>query len=142
MRAYRFVPQAPSPKFNPDGLPIGFAKAVVPEGRWKGEWVSPTCAACHELELEYKGTTIKISGGNNKNADFYGFIQGLDDALGAWCPTTGSWRDEILSQTISRTQNTPPPMSFDEKLTGRPVKSPRPFPGMDGLSSTKFRSVL
>jgi hypothetical protein len=54
----------------------------MPDGRWKGDWVGLTCAACHDVQLEYKGTTIKISGGNNKDLDVHA-IQGLDNALAA-----------------------------------------------------------
>src|SRR5271165_5595718 len=32
-----FVAQTPDPKFNPDGLPVGISKAIVRDGRWKGE---------------------------------------------------------------------------------------------------------
>lgn len=83
MRGYGLIPQSPDPVFNPNGLPIGVTKTTVADGRWKGEWVGLTCAACHDSELEYKGTTIKISGGNNKDVDFHALIQGLDDALAA-----------------------------------------------------------
>jgi len=40
-------------------------------------------AACHNGQLEYKGTKIRISGGNANNLDILAFIQGLDDALAA-----------------------------------------------------------
>ena len=83
MRGYGLVPQSPDPIYNPDGLPIGVTKTSVSGGRWTGDWVGLTCAACHDAELEYKGTTIKISGGNNKDVDFHALIQGLDDALTA-----------------------------------------------------------
>ena len=49
------IPQAPDPKYNPDGLPVGITRAVVPDGRWKGEWVGINCALCHTDELHYKG---------------------------------------------------------------------------------------
>ena len=83
MRGYGLILQSPDPVYNPDGLPIGVTKTSVAEGRWKGDWVGLTCAACHDAELEYRGTTIKISGGNNKDVDFHALIQGLDDALAA-----------------------------------------------------------
>ena len=35
---FGFVTQPADPKYNPDGLPVGIAKAKVPDGRWKGEW--------------------------------------------------------------------------------------------------------
>jgi hypothetical protein len=83
MARYGLLPQPSDPKYNPDGLPIGVSKTVVNDGRWKGEWVGLGCAACHNGQLEYKGTKIRISGGNADTLDILGFIQGLDDALAA-----------------------------------------------------------
>ena len=83
MARYGLLPQPSDPKYNPDGLPIGVSKTVVNDGRWKGEWVGLGCAACHNGQLEYKGTKIRISGGNANTLDILGFIQGLDDALAA-----------------------------------------------------------
>jgi len=77
------IPQAPDPKYNPDGLPVGITRAVVPDGRWKGEWVGITCAACHTDQLHYKGTTIRIDGGAGTHFDFMRLIRGFDDALAA-----------------------------------------------------------
>jgi hypothetical protein len=71
------------PKYNPDGLPVGIAKAVVPDGRWKGEWAGLTCAACHNGQIAFKGAKIRIAGGNNNKLDFYTFLGGLDAALQA-----------------------------------------------------------
>lgn len=78
---YGFAPYAADPTYNPDGLPIGVGKTVVPDGQWQGEWVGLTCAACHTGRLEYKGTTIAIAGGNNNLIDFYGFLDALDAAM-------------------------------------------------------------
>ena len=83
MARYGLLPQPSDPKYNPDGLPIGVSKTVVNDGRWKGEWVGLGCAACHTGQLEYKGTKIRISGGNADTLDILGFIRGLDDALAA-----------------------------------------------------------
>jgi hypothetical protein len=80
---YGLVPQPADPKYNPDGLAIGLDKTVMTEGPWKGEWVGLGCAACHNGQLEYKGTRISISGGTNGALDLHAFIAGLDDALTA-----------------------------------------------------------
>ncbi len=80
---YGFVPQPADPTYNPDGLPIGLAKDVVAGGRWKDEWAGLTCAACHNGQIEYKGTRIRIAGGNNAKLDFPAFVGGLDAALQA-----------------------------------------------------------
>jgi hypothetical protein len=53
------------------------------EGPWKGEWVGLGCAACHNGQLEYKGTKIRISGGTANTLDVLAFMAGLDGALAA-----------------------------------------------------------
>lgn len=83
MASYGLVPYPADPKYNPDGLPIGITKTVVPDGPWKGEWVGLGCAACHNGQLEYQGTMISLSGGNNRAIDIHPLIAGLDDALTA-----------------------------------------------------------
>ncbi|KAB2723341.1 di-heme-cytochrome C peroxidase [Brucella intermedia] len=80
---FGLIPYPVDPKFNPDGLPIGITKTVVHDGRWKGEWVGMGCAACHNGQLHYKGTTISISGGNNAQIDIDIFITALSRALQA-----------------------------------------------------------
>jgi hypothetical protein len=80
---FGFVTQPADPKYNPDGLPVGIAKAKVPDGRWKGEWGGLTCAACHNGQMAFKGAKIRVAGGNNRNLDFYAFIEALDGALHA-----------------------------------------------------------
>ena len=77
------IPQAPDPKYNPDGLPVGITRAVIPEGRWKGEWVGINCALCHTDELHYKGKRVRIDGGAGTHFDFMRMIAGLDNALAA-----------------------------------------------------------
>jgi hypothetical protein len=80
-RRYGLFPFRADPVYNPDGLPIGLARAIVTEGQFKGKWVGPTCAACHDNELQYRGTAIKVSGGNNNQIDFMGYISALAAAL-------------------------------------------------------------
>ena len=77
------IPQAPDPKYNPDGLPVGLTRAVVHNGRWTGEWVGINCALCHTDELHYKGKSVRIDGGAGTHFDFMRMIAGLDDALAA-----------------------------------------------------------
>jgi len=80
---FGFVTQPSDPKFNPDGLPVGISKAIVRDGRWKGEWAGLTCAACHSAQLEYKGAKVRVLGGTNGKLDFQAFIGDLSDALQA-----------------------------------------------------------
>jgi len=77
------IPQPVNPQTNPDGFPVGLARTVFTEGRWKGDFVGPTCAACHEAQLNYKGKRIRIEGGVGNTFDFMAYAQALDDALQA-----------------------------------------------------------
>ena len=65
---------------NPDGWPLGLVKDTVKSGKWKGEWIGMTCAACHTAEIHYKGSKIRIDGGPAM-ADFTRFINELDASL-------------------------------------------------------------
>ena len=80
---YGLVPHPADSKYNSDGLPIGIAKTVIADGKWKGNWVGFTCAACHNGQIQHKGTRISISGGNNNTFNVHAFIEGLDNALAA-----------------------------------------------------------
>jgi hypothetical protein len=80
---YGLTPQPPDPIYNPDGLPLGIARTAVDDGRFKGQWAGLTCAACHNGQLEYKGTKIRVSGGTNTAFDVHAFVNSLDDALRA-----------------------------------------------------------
>ncbi|MBV9653374.1 MAG: hypothetical protein JOZ42_02295 [Acetobacteraceae bacterium] len=83
MSRYGLVPSPADPTYNPDGLPIGIAKAAVAEGQFSGSWAGLTCAACHNGQLEYKGARIRINGGTNTALNMQAFLDGLDDALAA-----------------------------------------------------------
>jgi mono/diheme cytochrome c family protein len=80
---YGMIPQAANPRTNPDALPIGLTKTVTTEGRWKGEAVGMTCAACHTAQLAYKGKRIRIDGGVANAFDFMAYLHAFDDALQA-----------------------------------------------------------
>jgi len=58
MRRYRLIPDPVSPT-NPDGLPVGMAKEVSPDG----EFVSITCSACHTGQIKFNDTLLRIDGG-------------------------------------------------------------------------------
>ena len=60
MASFGLIPDPPS-DFNPDGLPIGFAKDVDPD---TGETsFGLNCAACHVGQVAYRGAIIRIDGG-------------------------------------------------------------------------------
>ena len=80
---YGVIPQAPNPRTNPDGLPVGLTKTVFTEGRWKGEKVGITCALCHTRELTYKGKHIRIDGGVANTFDFMAYFHAFDQAMQA-----------------------------------------------------------
>ena len=63
-----FLVSPPNPEYNPDGLPVGFAKRELALDRgiyacWKGNWVGFGCAACHTGQVNYRGYQIRIEGG-------------------------------------------------------------------------------
>jgi hypothetical protein len=72
---------APSPG-NPDALPVGVTIARDKGGR---EWAGLGCAACHTGQLSYRGTNMRIDGGQaliDFNAFEAALIASLDRALG------------------------------------------------------------
>lgn len=59
------------PKYNKDQLPVGIVKNIVADeyvqtlGEGEKEWASISCAACHTGQLLYKGTAMRIDGGQS-----------------------------------------------------------------------------
>jgi hypothetical protein len=88
---FGMILQAANPRTNPDGLPIGLAKTVVTEGRWKGDQIGLTCAACHNAQLTYKGKHIRIDGGVGNTFDMIAYVMALDDALQATLTDTAKF---------------------------------------------------
>ena len=80
------------PTFNPDRLPVGIVKDVVDDslvetlGRGQKEWASISCAACHTGQLIYKGTAMRIDGGQS----FWNFNQWSGDLVFSLFITTAS----------------------------------------------------
>lgn len=79
-----------NPKYNPDRLPVGIVKDVVQDeyieslGGGQKEWASISCAACHTGQLLYKGTALRIDGGQS----FWGFEQWSADLVFSLLLTT------------------------------------------------------
>jgi hypothetical protein len=88
---YGLVPQAANPRTNPDALPIGLSKTIVTQGRWKGETIGLTCAACHNAQLNYKGTRLRIDGGVANTFDMMAYVNALDDAMQATLTDTAKF---------------------------------------------------
>jgi hypothetical protein len=82
-----FLLEPPDYRYNPHGLPVGFAKVKLDVDRqryacWKGDWVGFACAACHTGQINYHGHQIRIEGGA-ANHDIEAFGRELTKALGA-----------------------------------------------------------
>jgi processive rubber oxygenase RoxA-like protein len=76
IEALRYLP-AEANSWNPDGLPVGFAKDIDYN---KESWIGLTCAACHTTQIDYQGKRIRIDGGPTLG-DFETFNQSLVEAL-------------------------------------------------------------
>jgi hypothetical protein len=88
---YGMIPNSAN-TYNPDGLPIGIAKATLAtpikgspasaiKGWPAGDYMGLTCAACHVGQLRYEGKRIRIDGGINSAFDLQSMTYALDDAL-------------------------------------------------------------
>jgi hypothetical protein len=58
--------QQPDPGFNPGNLPVGMTKYY--DAKLGAELVDFTCSLCHTGELHYRGTAIRIDGGQSMHA--------------------------------------------------------------------------
>ncbi|HEU4389513.1 MAG TPA: di-heme-cytochrome C peroxidase, partial [Blastocatellia bacterium] len=80
------------PTYNPDQMPVGIVKATVPDqyvktlGQGYKEWASLSCAVCHTGQLLYKGTAIRVDGGNG----FWRFEQWSADLVSSLVATSSS----------------------------------------------------
>lgn len=63
---FGFIPSPRDPEFNPDGLPVGFARTPGSRDPETGEALDQlgfTCGACHTGRIDYRGTNLLIDGG-------------------------------------------------------------------------------
>lgn len=75
---YRFIAWVANPKWNPDGLPIGF---VADNDNASGtRYIGVTCAACHTGKITYQGTEYIVDGAPAHH-DFDRFMAELAYAL-------------------------------------------------------------
>lgn len=93
LRGYGFIP-APVSQFNPDRLPIGFAR--------DRQYLGLACAACHTSEFEYNGSRVRIEGGQGQ-IDLQRFLGDLERAL------------EITESDAERKRRLLARMALDEK---------------------------
>lgn len=74
----RYLPGIQS-KYNPDKLPVGFAKGVATDGK---EWVGMSCSACHTGQIAINGKQIRLDGGQSIT-DFNQFEAAVVAAMNA-----------------------------------------------------------
>ncbi|GAB4062383.1 di-heme-cytochrome C peroxidase [Uliginosibacterium sediminicola] len=98
IQRWRYLPQEPSVR-NPDGLPVGFVKDSY-KGR---EYLGFSCAACHTGQVNYKGTALRIDGGQTL-ADMDGFMHDLAAAINATAQldAAGHCKVEVCTQFVER----------------------------------------
>ncbi|HEY2391018.1 MAG TPA: di-heme-cytochrome C peroxidase [Candidatus Angelobacter sp.] len=80
---FGFLASTTDPKFNPDGLPIGFARQedfYDPETKRIDPVLGLTCAACHTGQLNYEGNAVQIEGAPAQ-IELYQFQKALGVAL-------------------------------------------------------------
>jgi cytochrome c5 len=99
---FRYLPQKPT-FFNPDGLPVGFAR----EYYLGKDYVGYTCAACHTGQINYQGQAIRIDGGPAM-ADMVGFLTELQHALRA--TITDTTKQERFATKVIGLEN-----NYDDK---------------------------
>jgi mono/diheme cytochrome c family protein len=95
-----FILSGPT-KANPAGFPVGFTVAVDKKGR---EWAGLGCAACHTGQLDYKGTQMRIDGGQGL-IDFDEFEGDLVESLSATATQDdkfGRFADALKVQAADR----------------------------------------
>ena len=97
---YRYLPQKPT-FFNPDGLPVGFAKETY-QGK---DYMGYTCAACHTSQVNYtnkegKTTAIRIDGGPAM-ADMVGFLSSLEKSMQATLDNPGK-KQRFVEKVLAR----------------------------------------
>jgi len=98
-----YLPEQAS-SYNPDGLPVGFARAVDPKDGNK--WFGLTCAACHTGQVNYRGAVIRIDGGQTLG-DFNGFLDELVAGLRATLKDEAKFQrfgGRVLGETASPVQ--------------------------------------
>lgn len=107
---FGFIPAPRHEIWNPDGLPIGFARTKpLPVGDGVS-WVGPTCSACHTNQIFLEGLPYPIVvDGAPALADFITFnLEMLDALSAAWTDDTrfAAFADRVL---VAETADGAPP---------------------------------
>ncbi len=77
MERLRYTP-IPKSKWNPDGLPAGFARNV--DQIDQSEWMALSCGGCHSTKISYKGTSMVINGAATMG-DFQTMMKELEESM-------------------------------------------------------------
>jgi hypothetical protein len=122
---FGFIP-SPRTGFNPDGLPIGFARSTVqdPETGLPSERIGFTCGACHTARIDYRGTNILIDGGPALTS-LGNFRNALGDALAKTALNPVKFRrfgDRLIPPGGSSLQRVRARHRIWEQLTGGVIK--------------------
>ena len=78
IRSFGYLPAPADARWNPDGLPIGFARGAKDANGTV--WAGPTCALCHTNLMVYGEKTLFIDGAPSLG-DFEAFNVALVDAM-------------------------------------------------------------
>ena len=62
LERFGYIVSEPDPRWNPDGLPIGFVRDGSPD-RDGVSWLGLTCSACHTTFLEHSDVALRIDAG-------------------------------------------------------------------------------
>lgn len=88
-------------EYNPDGLPIGIAKDVDPNGN---EFFGLSCAACHTQQITYQGKVIRIDGGRaNAEMNWFGDAMVYAVVTATYPTRFGAFADRVLGPNASTT---------------------------------------
>ncbi|GAA6139857.1 di-heme-cytochrome C peroxidase [Arenicella sp. 4NH20-0111] len=68
----------PKSKWNPNGMPAGFAKNI--DNTDGSEWMALSCGGCHSTKISYEGTSMVINGAATMG-DFQTMMKELEEAL-------------------------------------------------------------
>jgi hypothetical protein len=113
MGKFGFLADGAPSSTNPDGLPVGFAKTMIPfPAGPPSEFVGLTCATCHTGQVNYKGVGIRIEGGAAL-IDLSAFHQDIAFALGATAFDPFKW-DRFAHKVLGSNYNPPAVLALKE----------------------------
>jgi len=129
MLRFRYLPQKPDARWNPDGLPVGFVADVGLDRKWLGL----TCAACHTGEIHHEGVAYRVDG-----APTSGDVEALLSNLIAAMKATGGdaakfarFAAKVLGREASGPSKELLKVRLDAEIEERAAYNRRNFPHFD-----------